>query len=145
MKHYSTANYDPTTSVGFAITRARNIVVTEMDAALRDLEITTTQMGIILSMSRGLASTPFELSKLLETDTGLMTRMLDKLEQQGLLTRVRSTDDRRMVNLALTARGRQVAEDVPARAPAVLNHRLRDFTAAEFKEFHRLLSKFIAA
>jgi len=72
-----------------------------------------------------------------------MTRMLDKLEKQNLLTRVRSVDDRRMVNLALTAKGRSVAAEVSRRAPDVLNRRLKDFSAAESKELHRLLLKFI--
>ncbi|WP_296000658.1 MarR family winged helix-turn-helix transcriptional regulator [Rugamonas sp.] len=143
MKHYTEKNYDPTTSVGFSITRARNIVISEMDAALRELDITSQQMGIVLSLSRQLISTPFELSKLLDIDTGLMTRMLDKLELQGLLTRVRSVDDRRSVNLQLTAKGHQTADAIPAHAPAVLNRRLQHFSAAEFQEFRRLLAKFL--
>lgn len=49
-------------------------MVAEMDNALKDLEITSQQMGILLSMQRGIATTPFELSRLLDTDTGLMTR-----------------------------------------------------------------------
>ena len=145
MKHYTPANYNPTTSVGLALTRARNILASEMDAAMRDLEVTSTQMGIILSMAHGQASTPFELSKMLDIDTGLMTRMLDKLEQQNVLTRVRSIEDRRMVNLALTAKGRNVAAEVSLRAPDVLNRRLKDFSVTEFKEFHRLLLKFTGA
>jgi len=142
MKHYTPSNYNPTTSVGLTLTRARNILSTEMDAALRDLEVTSTQLGIILSMAHGLASTPFELSKMLDIDTGLMTRILDKLEKQDLLTRVRSVDDRRMVNLTLTAKGRSTAAEIAQRAPDVLNRRLKNFSATEFKEFHRLLLKF---
>src|SRR5471032_2095705 len=131
MKHYTPSNYNPTTSVGLTLTRARNILSTEMDAALRDLEVTSTQVGIILSMAHGLASTPFELSKMLDIDTGLMTRMLDKLEKQNVLTRVRSVDDRRVVNLTLTAKGRSLATDISSRAPDVLNRRLKDFSVAE--------------
>lgn len=145
MKHYTAENYDPSTSVGFALTRARNTLLGEMDAALRDLDISSQQMGIILALARNLASTPFELSKLLDIDSGLMTRMLDKLEHQDLLVRIRSVDDRRMVNLQLTKHGKHVAGEIPKRAPNVLNARLKEFTAAEFHEFHRLLSKFIGA
>jgi len=143
MKHYTTKNYDPTTSVGFSLTRARNVVIAEMDSALRDLDITTQQMGIVLSLARELVSTPFELSKLLDIDTGLMTRMLDKLEQQGMLVRTRSVDDRRSVNLQLTEKGQQIALEIPSRAPEVLNRRLQKFSADEFQEFRRLLAKFL--
>jgi DNA-binding MarR family transcriptional regulator len=100
-------------------------------------------MGVILAMQRGLASTPFELSKVLSIDTGLMTRMLDKLETKGLLERSRSVDDRRVVNLVLTRRGREIAAEIPKIAPDVLNARLKKFTKAEFEELCRLLGKFI--
>ncbi|MEM5402548.1 MarR family transcriptional regulator [Paraburkholderia unamae] len=142
MDHYTTRNFMLTESVGFRIVKARNLVVAEMDAALKDLDITGQQMGILLSLKQGVATTPFELSKLLGIDTGLMTRMLDKLETKGLLERSRDADDRRVVNLNLTARGLETAAQIPEVAPHVLNARLRKFTKAEFAELNRLLRKF---
>ncbi|MFZ6647517.1 MarR family winged helix-turn-helix transcriptional regulator [Undibacterium sp. TJN25] len=145
MKFYTKDNYDPTTSVGFALSKARNVILAEMDLVMKDLDISGQQMGIILSMARNVASTPFELSKLLEIDTGLMTRMLDKLEQQDILARTRSVEDRRMVNLQLTEKGRHIATEIPKRAPEVLNKRLENFSNEEFLEFRRLLTKFLRA
>jgi DNA-binding MarR family transcriptional regulator len=75
-------------------------------------------------------------------DTGLMTRTLDKLEQKGLLVRSRNIEDRRVINLELTAKGADTADQVPDIASEVLNRRLQRFTEAEFKEFLRLLKKF---
>ncbi|QIE29949.1 Transcriptional regulator SlyA (plasmid) [Caballeronia sp. SBC1] len=143
MKHYTSENFSLTQSVGFLLTKARNLITTEMDTALKDLDITGPQMGILLAMQRGLASTPFELSKILSVDTGLMTRMLDKLETKGLLERSRSVDDRRVVNLVLTKKGKEIAAEIPTIAPDVLNMRLKKFTKAEFEELCRLLNKFI--
>ncbi|WP_321915010.1 MarR family transcriptional regulator [Paraburkholderia sp. J11-2] len=142
MDHYTTRNFMLTESVGFRIVKARNLVVAEMDAALKGLDITGQQMGILLSLKQGVATTPFELSKLLGIDTGLMTRMLDKLETKGLLERSRDADDRRVVNLHLTAKGQATAAQIPEVAPHVLNARLRKFTKAEFAELNRLLRKF---
>ncbi|MFL9995407.1 transcriptional regulator, MarR family [Burkholderia sp. GAS332] len=143
MKHYTPESFSLTQSVGFLLTKARNLITTEMDTALKDLDITGPQMGILLAMQRGLASTPFELSKMLSVDTGLMTRMLDKLETKGLLERSRSVDDRRVVNLELTKKGEAIAAEIPTIAPEVLNVRLKKFTKAEFDELCRLLNKFI--
>ncbi|MCP3723496.1 MarR family transcriptional regulator [Paraburkholderia sp. CNPSo 3272] len=142
MDHYTTRNFMLTESVGFRIVKARNLIVAEMDSALKDLDITGQQMGILLSLKQGVATTPFELSKLLGIDTGLMTRMLDKLETKGLLERSRDADDRRVVNLNLTAKGMETATQIPEVAPQVLNARLRKFTKAEFAELNRLLRKF---
>ncbi|WP_175998392.1 MarR family winged helix-turn-helix transcriptional regulator [Burkholderia stabilis] len=143
MEHYTPKNFLHTESVGFALAKARNLVASEMDAALKDLDITTQQMGVLLSLRVGSAATPFELSKLLGVDTGLMTRLLDKLESKGLVERSRSVSDRRVVNLALTETGQAVAAQIPEIAPKVLNARLRKFTKSEFDELCRLLRKFI--
>jgi DNA-binding MarR family transcriptional regulator len=143
MGHYTKENFMLTQSVGFTLTKARNMITAEMDAALKDLDISSQQMGILLALTRGAAATPFELSKLLGIDTGLMTRTLDKLEAKGLLKRSRSDDDRRVVNLTLTEKGEEVAAQIPEIAPQVLNERLKKFTKAEFEELRRLLRKFI--
>jgi DNA-binding MarR family transcriptional regulator len=143
MKHYTPESFSLTQSVGYLLTKARNVITAEVDTALKDVDITGSQMGIFLALHRGLASTPFELSKLLSVDTGLMTRMLDKLETKGLLERSRSVDDRRVVNLALTKKGKAIAAEIPNIAPEVLNARLEKFTKAEFEELCRLLNKFI--
>jgi DNA-binding MarR family transcriptional regulator len=143
MDHYTNRNFTVTESVGFMLSKARNLIVTEMDAALKDLDITSQQMGILMSIQNGLAATPFELSKLLGIDTGLMTRTLDKLEAgKGLLERSRSADDRRVINLSLTKKGEEVTAQIPKIAPLVLNARLRKFTKTEFVDLCRLLSKF---
>jgi DNA-binding MarR family transcriptional regulator len=143
MDHYTAKNFMLTHSVGFMVVKARNLITAEMDAALQDLDITSQHMGILLSLRNGLAATPFELSKLLGIDTGLMTRTLDKLEAKGLLERSRSVDDRRVVNLALTKAGEEITARIPEIAPKVLNARLRKFTKAEFEDLCRLLRKFL--
>jgi DNA-binding MarR family transcriptional regulator len=145
VNHYNKQNFMLTQSVGFTLAKARNLVAAEIDAALKEYGITSQQMGILLSLDRGPASTPFELSTLLSIDTGLMTRVLDKLELKGLLKRSRSDEDRRIVNLALTQKGHQLAEQIPEIVPPVLNARLKQFSPEEFKEFRRLLDKFIGA
>jgi len=144
VNHYTSDNFQLTQSIGFHLNKARNNLLMEMDSALRPLDINGQQMGILLSLNRGMAATPFEISKLLGIDSGLMTRMLDKLEEKRLLERSRSIDDRRVVNLILTEKGKAVAAQIPEIAPEVLNHHLKGFSEAEFAEFRRLLQKFVA-
>jgi DNA-binding MarR family transcriptional regulator len=143
MKHYTPESFSLTQSVRFLLTKARNVITAEVDTALEDLDITGPQMGVLLAMQQGLASTPFELSKMLSVDTGLMTRTLDKLEAKGLLERSRSVDDHRVVNLVLTKKGKEIAAEIPDIALEVLNTRLKRFRKAEFEELCRLLKKFI--
>ncbi|MNT49568.1 hypothetical protein D3C72_1864310 [compost metagenome] len=45
MDHYSKENFPLTQSVGSLLNRARNTVLMEMDAALKDLDITSHRWG----------------------------------------------------------------------------------------------------
>ncbi|MEM5339254.1 MarR family winged helix-turn-helix transcriptional regulator [Paraburkholderia azotifigens] len=143
MSHYSKEDFHLTDNVGFAISKARNLIVVQMDAAVKGLNVRAHHVGIFMSLLRGADTTPATLSRHLGIDTGLMTRTLDKLEALGMLTRTRNQDDRRVVNLGLTEAGREVALKIAEIAPDVLNARLQCFTQEEFDELRRLLSKFL--
>ena len=145
MKHYVKSRFLITDSIGFYIARARNSLQMDMDAALKTLGVNAPQMGVLLSIANRGTATPFELSKELVIDTGLMTRMLDKLETHGWLKRERSLEDRRVVNLYLTEAGERMSAELAKIVPDVLNTRLQTFTKEEFEEFRRLLKKFTAA
>ncbi|ALS61868.1 MarR family winged helix-turn-helix transcriptional regulator [Pandoraea norimbergensis] len=143
MNHYDRNNFQLTQSVGFYLSKARNLLAAEMDQALKPLDLTGPQMGILRTLGVGEITTPLEMSKMLAMDSGSTTRMLDKLEAKGLISRHRSTEDRRVVKLALTPAGKRVDDQIPDIAPHVLNHRLKDFSAEEFKQFLNLLKKFV--
>ena len=70
-----------------------------------------------------------------------MTGLLDRLEKMELVSRERCTEDRRVVYVDLTAKGRELvgALDQPL---SVLNQKLLGhLSAAELKELSRLLEK----
>ena len=143
MSHYSKADFHLTDNVGFAITKARNLVMMQLDAAVKSLNVRAHHVGIFMSLLRGVDTTPAMLSRHLGVDSGLMTRTLDKLETLGMLTRTRNGADRRVVNLELTEAGRAVALRITEIAPDVLNTRLACFSPEEFDELRRLLRKFL--
>ncbi|WP_225031173.1 MarR family winged helix-turn-helix transcriptional regulator [Paraburkholderia sp. XV] len=145
MLHYSKDDFHSTDDVSFTIGKVRNLLVVQMDAAVKGLNVRAHHIGIFMSLLRGTDTTPAMLSRHLGVDTGLMTRTLDKLEALGMLTRTRSRDDRRVVNLELTAAGREVALRITEIAPDVLNARFKHFTQEEFVELRRLLCKLLDA
>jgi DNA-binding MarR family transcriptional regulator len=131
-------------SLGYYLTKARNVLVARTDRAVRPLGLTAQQIGVILMLSCGRADTPFELSRAMSYDSGSMTRMLDRLEKKGFVVRARSDADRRMVRLALTQHGRDVAGQLPALGAAVLNEQVRGFSEAELATLIALLGRLIA-
>ena len=131
-------------SLGYYLTKARNVLVERTDRAVKPLGLTSQQIGVILMLSSRRASTPFELSRAMSYDSGSMTRLLDRLEKKGFIVRSRSETDRRMVELELTPQGHEAARQLPALGAAVLNEQLRGFSAADHAALIDLLGRFIA-
>jgi len=131
-------------SLGYYLTKARNVLVERTDRAVKPLGLTAQQIGVILMLSAHRASTPFELSRVMSYDSGSMTRLLDRLEKKGFIVRTRSDADRRMVKLELTPQGHEAARQLPALGAAVLNEQLRGFSAADHATLLDLLARFIA-
>jgi DNA-binding MarR family transcriptional regulator len=70
-----------------------------------------------------------------------ITRLVDRLEQAGLVRRARTAQDRRMVLVRITEAGQKLLAGLDK--PVVELHRslLGHLSAAELKEFNRLLVK----
>jgi DNA-binding MarR family transcriptional regulator len=119
-------------SVGYLLGRVRSTLwnmATQHTVA--DLGITATQASIMfmLATGRGLAAT--DLAREYGIDASAVTRLIDRLEKRGLLSRVRSDEDRRVVRLALTAEGMEMAEKIPDIFNRVLDALLTGFTPEE--------------
>jgi DNA-binding MarR family transcriptional regulator len=145
MQHYRSEAYSARGSVGYLLKRAHTLLVDQLEAAVAPGEITATQWVVLMYLRDGLAINASDLCVQLRHDSGALTRVLDQLEARGLVQRERSREDRRAVQLRLTAAG---AQTVTALIPAVvdkLNYALRDFSRAEAAELNRLLTKLIGS
>jgi DNA-binding MarR family transcriptional regulator len=136
-------NFLPLQSVVFALSKARNLLAAELDAALADDGIKSSQVGALLLLERGTASSPGALSRQLDVESGAVTRMLHRLERKSLVCRHRSSLDRRVVNLTLTETGQVAAGRIAQIVSTVLNRRLSGFTSLEFSNLSHLLSKLL--
>jgi DNA-binding MarR family transcriptional regulator len=103
--------------------------------------LTHAQWVPLFKLAHGECGTVAELARTLQSDPGAMTRALDRLEAKGLVARVRSSEDRRVVNLELTDAGRDVAAVVPAVLAEVLNLHLAGFTEAEWRSLLGMLQR----
>ena len=87
------------------------------------------------------ADTAFELAREMSIDAGAMTRMLDRLAAKGLIERVRSETDRRVVHLRLTPEGHAAADRIPHVLADVNNDLLRGFSKAEWQQLKEFLHR----
>ena len=130
-------------NVGNLMRRVLQSVMAETDKRLEPHGLTHAQWKPLFMLRKAGTATVAELARDLQVDAGAMTRMLDRLEAKGLCTRVRSTDDRRVVNLALTPEGERAADLVPVALAEVLNLHLAGFSKAEWQTLKSLLQRML--
>ncbi|MGH9864193.1 MAG: MarR family winged helix-turn-helix transcriptional regulator [Candidatus Acidiferrales bacterium] len=80
-------------------------LITAHDRALAPLGLTAHQGSMLLNCARQEGNTPAELAALNGLYVSTITRMVDRLERKGLLTRTRSQKDKRQVILRITPKG----------------------------------------
>ena len=141
---YTTKNYSPEESIGYLIKRAGSQLSLTVDRRLAEFDMTHAQLGIFLKLLHGHANTAADLARELMADTGAITRMLDRLEEKGFVYRTRSSVDRRVVEVTLTEKGRQIADRMTKVAVDALNHHLRGFSDSEVAQFKDFLRRMIA-
>ena len=127
--------------LGYRINQARNAILIAMEQELAPLELTAAQFILVLGIANGRAGTPTEIAKLLASDSGATTRLLDRIERKGIIRRVRSTTDRRTINIELTAKGRALHPQIMVAMDKVHERLLAPFSEAELEQLDALLCK----
>lgn len=130
---YCPDGYKPNDSVGYLMRRIVSMVSLGIERDLDATGLTNAQWVPMLKLSMGLASTVAELARECELDAGSMTRLLDRLEAKQLVRRVRSSDDRRVVNIELTDAGRAAAKGIPQTLCRIQNAHLAGFSVDEWQ------------
>jgi len=69
-----------------------------------------------------------------------MTRLLDRMEEAGLVVRVREGEDRRMVMTRITAKGRGLLDDLDAPVIALHKKQMAGLTDAQLRSLSDLLT-----
>ena len=70
-----------------------------------------------------------------------VTRLLDRMEEAGLVTRARDDDDRRLVTTRITARGRHVVGDLDAEVAREHRRRLGHLGGDRLRQLSELLTQ----
>jgi DNA-binding MarR family transcriptional regulator len=140
---YVGENYDVSGSMGHLLFQLVQSIRREVESRMAELGLTDAQWKPLWMLKLGRADTAFELAREMNIDAGALTRMLDRLAAKGLIERVRSETDRRVVHLRLTREGEAAAEQVPHVLAAVNNDFLRGFTKQEWTQFKDYLQRML--
>ena len=100
----------------FALYSAQRAMVQAYQTELQPLGLTYPQYLVLLVLWQEDGITVTHLGERLHLDSGTLTPLTKRLETQGLIDRVRSSDDERRVELHLTKKGAELkkrARNVP--------------------------------
>lgn len=142
---YRANHYGMKNSVGYLVRRSSNLILPQFEALFADHELSFSQWTVLMALREWQVSTSAEIARHICHDAGSLTRLLDQLEQRGLVTRLRSDTDRRVVTLTLTPRGAQLLETLMPLVADFWNGLLGDFSHVEIKTLIKLLTRLIDA
>ena len=141
---YVPGEFRPDQSVGYLMRNVIGSIRERANTRLAAHDLTYVQWLPLYKLAMKQGNTVASLARELEIDAGAMTRSMDRLEAKGLVRRERSTSDRRVVFLVLTAEGRKVARKVPAVLSEVLNGHLQGFSNEEWQLLLQFLNRMLA-
>jgi DNA-binding MarR family transcriptional regulator len=119
-------------------------LVRRIDENMQPLELTGMQWEPVLMLWLKRADTVAGLARVSQMGFPSMTRMLDRLEEKELLRRERSEEDRRVVHLHLTAKGRKIASKIWPIVVEGMHVHLNGFKKEELAQLNDFLGRMMA-
>lgn len=127
--------------LGFHLRLAHVAVYRDFMSSLAELDLTQKQCAVLQLIGANPAVSQVDLAATLGADRATMMAVVDRLEQRGFLTRVRSKEDRRRQELYLTDDGEVMLTKAKA---AIAEHEAkftRRFSAQELRTLVGALSR----
>lgn len=142
-RHYQAESFRASDSMGYLLKRAQRLMQERIEGQFERTGCNLQQWVVMMHLRDGVAVTIADLCRELRHDSGAMTRLIDQLEDRKLIERRRNPQDRRIIELSLTASGNQMVEKLIGIACDVLNTALESLTRDEVKLLKALLRRLI--
>jgi DNA-binding MarR family transcriptional regulator len=126
-----------------SVIRTAAVLTDDFEQMLRPAGITAAQYNV-LRILRGAGPDGLcrnDLRCRMLTRMPDVTRLLDRMEEAGLVTRARDAEDRRMVTTRITARGRRLLKDLDAAVQAEHRRRLGELDDRQLGTLIELLGR----
>jgi DNA-binding MarR family transcriptional regulator len=143
MANFSAASFK-TVHLGILLGQTAALKDRLLDWHLMPLGITAAQLKVLKIIWRG-DDTAVALCRHLSVRSASMTRMLDRLERKGLITRCQDGQDRRQVRLVLTSKGEALRAMFATMEAAAMNEFTECLTTEELMQLEILLEKITSA
>ena len=125
-----------------SIVRTGNAIWTLSDTFFTPLGLTEAQYNILIVLKlENKSLTQVEIGERLVSSRANITLILDKMEKKGLVRRERIENDRRVLMVGLTSKGRKVVDAVEVKYIVEVERLMVCLSISECKEMSRILGK----
>lgn len=138
---YTVQSYKTEESIGFLLGLCMNRITDAIDGSLADLGVSSQQFGVLHAIFKGRAKNPSDLARMRYQNSAAISYTLDVLEERKLLTRTRSAQDRRAIELDLTAEGKVLTRACIPRMVEAQNRVLEGLDFADYQWLCALLRR----
>lgn len=141
--YYTVDSLEPGKSVGFLIKRCGGLMSQLAERRFMAEDVSFTQWMVLANLARFEHLTATALSAETCYDMGALTRIVDDLEEAGLVRRERSERDRRVVEIALTPDGRRQLQAGKRQVVELLNSLVAPFSRQDVEILIGLLQRML--
>lgn len=127
--------------LGYDVRRAYLVVQSTFDAQMGKLELRPADFAVLSTLRHNAGINQKSLSEALAIAPPNLATLLDRLESRGLLTRQRSTEDKRVQHVSLTPQGARLHAQALKAAQKADEAAVLKLSAAERQQLKSLLSK----
>jgi len=92
------------------LVRSRELYTKEL---IRKYQLSASRLHCILLLNKMGPIPPSKIAQHIMLNSSTVTGVIDRLENEGFLKRMRNSKDRRVITIALTEKGRELANNAP--------------------------------
>lgn len=107
----------------------------------RRADLTGPQLTVVKLLEQIGDMSLSELSDKIRAQNSTVTGIIDRMEREDLVVRERSKEDRRVVYIKLTVRGRELARGIPVEPMEIFRTALESLSVQEMRELMRIMMK----
>jgi len=128
------------THIGYLLADNSRLARRAFDQRVREIGVTGPQARLLLILSRNAGENQGYYAERLEVEPITLCRMVDRLEEAGMIERRRDPSDRRAWQLHLTEKSQKFVAQLQLSVDSLVDDMLEGLTLDERAEFARLLN-----
>lgn len=128
-------------TIGFVLHDVARLMRKRFEQRARQLGLTRSQWQVLSKLSHNEGIHQKGLADLLEIESITLVRLLDKMEERGLIERRRHPSDRRMILLFLTEQAHPLLLLMRKLGERTRQEAMCDFSGEEYQQLQRFLDR----